>query len=147
MSKRLITRKGRGRNSITQVHREGLKLIEAMAAEGQDQRSIAKALGLARKTLTDLRDRDEAVAEAWDRGHAALADEITHHLLGAARKGNITAAIFLAKARLGWREGHAAEGQALQVNQQFNINLPEPADRDEYIRRITGQANTERNSQ
>ncbi len=42
----------------------GLALIEAMAAEGNDQRTIAKALGIGRTTLTDIRDRDPEVTEA-----------------------------------------------------------------------------------
>ena len=117
----------------------GLAVIEAMATEGNDQRTIARALGIDKKTLTDLRDRDPAVAEAWERGHAALADELTHILLTHARNGNLVAAIFLTKARLGWRDQGPADGgpsQAVQVN----INLPEPKSREEYMRAIIGGA-------
>lgn len=38
----------------------GLRVIEAMAAEGQDQRSIAAALGVDQKTIRYMRDRDPA---------------------------------------------------------------------------------------
>ncbi|MCH7481670.1 MAG: hypothetical protein IIC31_02400 [Chloroflexi bacterium] len=88
-------------------------------------REFAKQLGVDRKTLTDLRDRDPAVAEAWERGHGELASELTHILLQHAREGNIVAAIYLTKARLGWREGTPAEG-AGTANVQVNIQIPPP---------------------
>ncbi len=45
-------------------------------------------IGSTKATLTDIRDRDPEVTEAWESGHAALADEPTHLLLSQARKGN-----------------------------------------------------------
>jgi hypothetical protein len=110
-----------------------------MAAEGQDQRTIAKRLGIDRKTLTDIRDRDPAVADAWERGHGELASELTHILLQHARDGNIIAAIYLTKARLGWREGTPADG-AGQNNVQVNIQIPPPMSSEEFQRIIAGGA-------
>ena len=134
----LITRASRARTATVTVIPAGLKVIEAMAAEGQDQRTIAKRLGVDQKTLRDIRDRDPAMAEAWDRGHAALADELTHLLLTKARAGNIIAMIYLTKARLGWREGTPTEGarQAVQVN----IQIPPPMSDAEFRRVIDGKA-------
>ena len=77
-----------GTHAKVTVTPAGLALIEAMAAEGNDQRNTAKALGIGRTTLTDIRYRDPEVTEAWESGHAALADELTHLLLSQARKGN-----------------------------------------------------------
>lgn len=134
----LVTRAGRGASTKVTVTPAGLEVIEAMAAEGQDQRTIGKRLGVDAKTLRGIRDRDPAVAEAWERGHAALADELTHLLLKHARKGNVTAAIYLTKARLGWREGTPAEGHQQAV--QVNIQIPPPMSDAEFRAIVEGRA-------
>jgi hypothetical protein len=64
-------------------------------------------------------------------GKAALADEFTHHLLNAARKGNVIAAIYLTKARLGWREGDAPD-----VKPNIIINLPDSMSHEQYLNLI-----------
>ena len=135
----LITRASRARTATVTVTAAGLKVIEAMAAEGQDQRTIAKRLGIDRKTLTDLRERDTAVALAWDCGHGELASELTHMLLQKARKGNIVAMIYLTKARLGWREGTPADGTA-PPSVQVNIQIPAPMTDKEFAMIIEGRA-------
>ena len=139
MPKPLITRASRATNAKSNITPAGLKIVEAMAASGQDQRGIAKRLGVDRKTLTDLRDRDPAVAEAWERGHAVLADELTHLLLTKARAGNIIAMIYLTKARLGWREGTPAEGAA-PPSVRVNINIPPAMSDVEFKKIIDGKA-------
>ena len=135
----LITRASRARTATVTVTPAGLKVIEAMAAEGQDQRTIAKALGIDRKTLTDLRERDPAVALAWERGHGDLASELTHMLLQKAREGNIVAMIYLTKARLGWREGTPADGTA-PPSVQVNIQIPAPMTDKEFAMIVEGRA-------
>lgn len=65
---------------------EGLRALSAMAAEGQDQYSIAAALGMNRSTLQALIKRDEQAEEAMNLGKALLADELSHLLLRAARR-------------------------------------------------------------
>jgi hypothetical protein len=117
----------------------GLEVMERLAAEGNDQRSIAKALGLSQTAYRDLIERDEAAREALARGHGALSDELTHHLLTAARKGNITAAIYLTKARLGWIEGQAPDG-APKTAVQVNIQIPRAMTDAEFARVIEGTA-------
>lgn len=140
-SKALVTRAaapGRGGAKRVAITAAGLAVIEAMAAEGNDNRTIAKRLGINKSTLEDIRDRDPAVAEAWERGHAALADELTHILLSHARKGNVVAAIYLTKARLGWREGTPAEGHKQAV--QVNIQIPPPMSEAEFRAITEGRA-------
>jgi len=66
--------------------------------------------------------------------HAGLADELTHLLLSHARNGNVVAAIFLAKARCGWREGELPAGAADRVN--VTINLPGALSEAEYRRMV-----------
>lgn len=119
----------------------GLKVIEAMAAEGQDQRTIAKRLGVDRRTLTVMRDRDPAVAEAWGRGHGELASELCHILLTHAREGNVIAAIFLTKARLGWRDQGPVDGGP-DNRVLVNISIPPPMSDAEFRKIIEGKQAT-----
>lgn len=128
---------GRGGPPKVSLTDTGLELVAELAGEGNDPRTIAKGLGIPYTTFLGLRDRDEAVQEALARGHGTLADELTHHLLKAARKGNITAAIYLTKARLGWVEGQVPEG-APKTAVQVNIQIPR-AMSDAEFRRIVGQ--------
>ena len=121
----LIGRVGDRRTGTVSVSPTGIALIERLGREGQDQRSIAKALGISTKTLLEVRKRQPEVEEALDRGHAGLSDELVHLLLNLARKGNVIAAIFLAKARCGWREGDAPEARANIVIQLPDANSPE----------------------
>jgi hypothetical protein len=111
---------------------EGLRALAAMAAEGQDQHSMAAALGMNRSTLQALIKRDEQAEEALNVGKAQLADELTHHLLTAARKGNVVAAIYLTKARLGWVEGDRPE-----TRPNIIINLPDAATPEAYLRAVS----------
>ncbi len=102
---------------------DGLSVIERMAANGNADATIAKALGINRKTLSQIRDRDERVDEAMQTGRAQLADELTDILLTHAREGNVTAAIYLSKARLGWRD----QGPAPQATAATQVNIHIPA--------------------
>lgn len=126
-------RNGKAKISLTD---DGLVRLEELAGAGNDQRTIAKELGLAWSSFRDLRDRDEAVQEALARGQGTLADELTHHLLKAARGGNITAAIYLTKARLGWIEGQLPEG-APKTAVQVNIQIPRAMSDAEFQRMVS----------
>jgi len=111
----------------------GLEQIARLAAEGCADATIAKVLGINRKTFGAMlrEDGDPRVLEAYDTGKARLADELTDILLTHARGGNVTAAIYLSKARLGWRDqGPAtpAVGNAVQVN----ISIPAPMSDAEF---------------
>lgn len=113
---------------------EGLKVIAEMATNGQDLRTIAARLGCSHTTLLAIQKRDEATAEAMARGKAALSDELVHLLLTMARKGNVVAAIFLAKARLGWRENEVQD-----VRPNIVINLPDALPTERYLQAVTNQ--------
>ena len=130
-TKVLISRAGRGKTAPVTITQDGLEVIEAMAAEGQDQRTIAKRLGINHQTFNNLRKTRPEVELALERGHAALGDELTHHLLNAARSGNIVAMIYLTKARLGWREGDTPEARP-----NITINLPDSQTPEAYLRAI-----------
>lgn len=135
----LITRPNEGARDGTSskvtLTAAGRLLLEAMAAEGNDQATIARALGISPPTLIACRDRDEEVQEAWTMGKATLADELTHILLGHARgagKGAVIAAIYLTKARLGWTDQPQPEERAPAVV----IHLPDARSPEDYMKMI-----------
>lgn len=114
----LVTTHDHGRYELTDV---GLALVQQLARDGHPDAAIAEAIGINRDTLRALRDRDKRVKEALARGKAANEGELVNLLQEQARAGNITAAIFLLKARHGYREGtERGEGQSANIV----INLP-----------------------
>lgn len=110
-----------------------------MSASGRDMNSIAAALGIGKDVFRRLRQTDDQAQEAMDQGRAALGDELTDILLRHAREGMTVAAIYLTKARLGWREGEAMPGGTVN-NTQINISIPPPMSDDEFRRIIDGTA-------
>ena len=124
----------RNKQAIT-VTDAGLVIIEKMATEGNADATISRALGIGvsafRKALVD----DERVDGAYQIGRGKLADTLTDLLLTAAKDGNITAAIFLSKARCGWRDvGPATPGT---VATQVNIHIPAPMSDAAFKKMIT----------
>lgn len=114
----------------------GLAQVERLAAEGCADATIAKVLGVNRKTFGAMlrEDGDPRVLEAFYRGKGKLADECIGTLLGHMRSGNVTACIFACKSLLGMRDqGPAtpAVGSAVQVN----ITIP-PAMSDAEFAKI-----------
>ena len=112
----------------------GYGLIERMSAAGRNLGSMAAALGVSGETFRAMRRRDAEAQEALDRGRAALTDILLEH----ARTGNIVAAIYLTKARLGWREGEGMEGARTVNNTQINSQIPERMSDDEFRPIIDG---------
>ena len=116
----------------------GIALIKRMSREGRALASIAAALGVSMDTFREIRKRDPEAQEAVDQGRAALGDELTDILLEQARNGITVAAIFLAKARCGWREGEGMEGKVVN-NTQINIHIPESMSDAEFKAIIDGR--------
>jgi len=111
----------------------GLEQIARLAAEGCADATIAKVLGINRKTFGAMlrEDGDPRVIEAFYLGKGRLADECIGTLLGHMRSGNVTACIFACKSLLGMRDqGPAtpAVGNAVQVN----ISIPAPMSDAEF---------------
>jgi len=112
----------------------GRNVICLMAAAGNDQATIAARLGISLSTLRDIVRRDDAVEAAFAAGKGMLADELTHLLLSQARAGNTVAAIYLSKARLGWRDGGHDSSDAPRAN--ITINLPSALEPEAYLKTI-----------
>lgn len=103
--------------------------IEALAASGHSIVGIARGLNTSKEQLHRWMDEDPALAEALARGRAAEQFVLHNSLYRAAVKGNLIAAIFLLKARHGYREGDQSE-QANKVSITFA--LPGAMKADQY---------------
>ena len=102
--------------------KDAAEKIQEWSAIGYSKRSIASRFGVSFDTLQRWISEDSGLQEAFQAGR-----EKEHHALfnalftQATTKGNTTAAIFLLKARHGYREGDQSD-QANKV--QINFQLP-----------------------
>lgn len=105
---------------------KGLALVREIAAKGYSHESIARRLGISKEGWRALRERCPEVQEAYEAGRTVIEEEVNDTILGHMRAGQLNAAIFYAKGRLGWRETgpqDPAQGQGTTVN----ITLTTPA--------------------
>lgn len=118
---------------------EGLVLTEEYARKGHSIKSLCRVLGIHYASFRELRRRNDAVNDAWENGRACLDNEVNDLILNEARKGNLTAAIFYSKGRLGWREVGPAEGESAQAP-TVNINISAPLSDEQFAKMITVNA-------
>ncbi|KCV82119.1 hypothetical protein ATO10_09748 [Actibacterium atlanticum] len=126
------------------IGKKGLQMIEEMAAGGMSMTSIAKTLRIGSRTFYDIRRRQPEVVEALERGYSAMEDQLVSALkeraLDPDRKDSTVAAIFLLKSRRGYEIGDQKIPSHLTIvnndNRQQVIQLPSPADRQAYLKRI-----------
>lgn len=107
--------------------------IEQLAAEGRPIIGIAVQLGTTRETLRRWMTEDTTLQAAFESGRETERHELHQILMRDARDGekpNI-AAIFLLKARHGYREGDPGE-QASRVNITFN--MPGALSREDFLK-------------
>lgn len=110
-----------------------------MARGGHSQASIAARLGCHSATLTEIKKRDAKLQEALARGQGALEDEVVSTLVQHMRDGNVSAAIFLAKGKLGMREvGPTDPNQVPTTAIQVNIQVP-PALSPQQVEALLGR--------
>lgn len=102
------------------------KDIEAWAADGFSVLGIAKRLGTTPETLNLWFDREPALKQAFANGREAERWSLHNMLFKQAMdKGNATAAMFLLKARHGYREGDQGEqGNRVSINFTLPGALP-----------------------
>lgn len=81
--------------------------VERLAGLGLTQGQIAASLGISEDTLGRRKKDSADFAAAIEKGAAFAASEIANVIYDAAKKGDMTAAIFYAKARMGWRDRDA----------------------------------------
>ena len=97
--------------------------IEALAADGFSIRGVAAGLGTSADTLRRWFDEQPDLQEAFERGRERERHALHNALYRAATElGNMPAAMFLLKARHGYREGDQAD-----VANRVSINFTLPA--------------------
>jgi hypothetical protein len=143
----LVTR-GRGPGRPYGVTAEGREIAEKMLANGCSRATTAAALGISESALSAAAERDPELASTIERGHGAMETELVGHLMQHARDGNVTAAIFLLKAKAHFRDqGEPSNKTADRPN--ITINLPGAASPEDYAKMIDvtpdPQSNNERN--
>lgn len=111
------------------------RLIEEAAASGADVRGIAHCVGINKDTLQRWFTERPDLREAYERGRERER-AILHNALyrAATEQGNIVAAMFLLKARHGYREGEQAEsGNKVSIT----FSLPGALSMAQYRQGIT----------
>ena len=77
--------------------------VRALAAV-LNQEQIADYFGISQDTFKRMMDRDEGVLRSYKKGKARAVAGIGTNLIGQAKSGNTTAAIFYLKTQAGWKE-------------------------------------------
>ncbi len=126
-----LIRRDTSANGQVRMTKHGYALIEAGATNGVSKAGIAKRLGVSTGTFGDILKRDPKAQESFDLGTGANEDELRDLLMDKARDGNVTAMIYLTKARHGWVEGDAPDTRPNVI-----INLPDALPIEEYMRRV-----------
>lgn len=111
-SRRRVNALGKSEIVVTPT---GLALVEQLAERGCSVVTIAAAIGVNKETFLHIRRRDPAVEEAFENGRAKEHDRLVSDLNTASSSGNVTAAIFLLKARHGYQSG-----EGIDVNVSVN---------------------------
>lgn len=96
--------------------------IRALAADGFSLVGVAADLGVSKDTLRGWMEREPHLQDAFEQGRETERRTLHNHLYRmATEKGNAAAAMFLLKARHGYREGDQSD-QANRVS--ISIALP-----------------------
>ncbi len=96
-------------------------IVRKLTAKGCSEISIAKGLGIGRKTWERFRDQYPEINAAWHEGRGKMHDSLVSVLYDSAtKKGNIVSAMFLLKCVFGYREG-AEIGVENKVSITFEI--------------------------
>jgi hypothetical protein len=100
--------------------------VEMLAADGFSMRGVAAGFGISADTLRRWLDEHPELQEAFDRGRERERQTLHNTLYRAAtEKGNMTAAMFLLKARHGYREGdQTAEANRVSINFTLPAAMP-----------------------
>jgi len=127
------------RNAVTGTRKKppanaAEKLLE-LAATGYNKKGLAYRLGTTVETLNKWLELYPELQQALDEGR-----EREHHALfnalyeNATKGGNVTAAIFLLKARHGYREGDQSE---IANKVSINFSLPGALRLEDFTKDVT----------
>jgi transposase len=83
-----------------------LAKVEALAAQGCSEQTIANELGVSLDTIHDRKKVDKDFAAAMRRGRATAAKMTSQKLFELAMQGNVTALIWFEKSRMNYGENY-----------------------------------------
>lgn len=113
---------------------DAAEVIYKLASEGHSILNITKALGVSKELFYLWKEQYPELEEALQLGKEKERHDLHNALYQSAMNGNVTSAIFLLKARHGYREGDQSD-QANKV--AITFNLPAPAQSvDDYMRTV-----------
>ena len=115
--------------SPTQPPPNAARRIAALAATGHSVVGIARGLNTSNDTFRRWIDENPALAEALLQGRESERFALHNVLFRAAKRGNIVAAMFLLKARHGYREGDQAD---IANKVSITFTLPAAMKPEEY---------------
>ncbi|NBC05543.1 MAG: hypothetical protein GVY20_17810 [Bacteroidetes bacterium] len=125
-----------GRKKI-KLKKQDYSKIRRLAKRGVKETDICKALGISFPTWARLKEEDEKAIEVFEEARKVEEDMLVGVLYDAAvNDKNLTAAMFLLKARHGYKEG-AEQVNANQVN--VKIQMPGAMDSNEYKKLVEVQ--------
>lgn len=110
-----------------------------LAASGANIKSIALAMGCHEKTFRRWREKDSAIDDAIEAGREEERKKLHDSLVNAALSGapqSITAAIFLLKARHGYKE-HAEVDPQPRIS--LNFAVPQAMTADKFQALFSGR--------
>ncbi len=113
------------------VNPEAHDVVRRLRAAGAAQGTVAAAIGVPATTFRDILDRDDALAEAFEEGGAALETELVSLLLEQARKGYGPAAMFMLKSMRKFRENDPVQ---TATKAPINIVIPPAMDADQLAK-------------
>jgi DNA-binding XRE family transcriptional regulator len=95
--------RGKGRPPA-EVSDEQIQGLTPLAAYGMTVEEMATVLGISKKTLERLSNRDERIKDAIEKGRLLAGSKLKRKAYEMAEKGDRTMLIFLLKVRYGWSE-------------------------------------------
>jgi hypothetical protein len=107
--------------------------IEAMASVGASMVTIAKRLGVAKRTFDAIRERDRRAREAFETGRGELESELVGSLYRQAtreKNPNTVAGIFLLKSMCNFSDQPQARVEDSRV--RIEVRLPAPLSEGQY---------------
>lgn len=125
--------KGRPKKRIP---KGGYELITKLVSEGWPEYAIGWQLGMCKDTWIRLKDEDSRVIEALDKGRAREQVWLVKALKKAAQEGNPASAIFLLKARHGFKE---ADHNPISDRVNIIFNVPAALGQGQYSAAIEGR--------
>lgn len=110
------------------------QVVEELASQGHSILNISRALGISKELFYVWREQYSEIETALQHGKEKERHDLHNALYQSAMKGNVTSAIFLLKARHGYREGDQSD---IANKVAITFNLPAASQNvDDYMKNV-----------